>query len=141
MYQQVYNRRGNLRFFGVLESTDGGKNMPEVVCKFLSDELELENAKNIEFHRAHRIGKKKIPKTRPVIIRFLRFPEHELVFKRVPELADDIDLNVYADYPKLISKRRKQWPHLKEPWEEGQIAFSSKPEPDRLFTNGQFVRL
>ena len=31
----------------------------EVVGKFLSDELEMENAADIEFQRAHRIGKKK----------------------------------------------------------------------------------
>ena len=31
-----------------------------------------------EFQRANRIGKKKTGETRPVIVRFLRFPEREL---------------------------------------------------------------
>ena len=44
---------------GFPESADGAKNTHEVVGKFLSDELEMENAADIEFQRAHRIGKKK----------------------------------------------------------------------------------
>ena len=82
-YPEVYNRRENLRFFGFPESADGAENTHEVVRKFLSDELEMENAADIEFQRAHRIGKKKTGETRPVIVRFLRFPERELVFRRV----------------------------------------------------------
>ena len=87
LYQEVYNRRENLRFFGFPESADGAENTHEVVREFLSDELEMENAADIEFQRAHRIGKKKTGETRPVIVRFLRFPECELVFRRVRELA------------------------------------------------------
>ena len=96
LYQEVYNRRENLRFFGFPESADGAENTHEVVRKFLSDELEMENAADIEFQRAHRIGKKKMGKTRPAIVRFLRFLERELVFRRVRELADDIDIRVYT---------------------------------------------
>ena len=123
-YPEVYNRRENLRFFGFPESADGAENTHEVVRKFLSDELEMENAADIEFQRAHRIGKKKTGETRPVIVRFLRFPERELVFRRVRELADDIDIKVYADFPKEISERRKkQWPHLKKSKRGGKDCF------------------
>ncbi|CAH3165385.1 unnamed protein product [Porites lobata] len=88
---------------------------------------------------AHRIGRKKTGETRPVIVRFLRFPERELVFPRVRELADDIDIKVYADFPREISERRKkQWPRLKKAREEGKTAFFSKPEPDKLFIDGRF---
>ena len=59
MYQEVYNRRKNLRFFGFPESADGTENMHEEVPKFLNDELEMENAADIEFQRAHRIGKRR----------------------------------------------------------------------------------
>ena len=69
----------------------------EVVRKFLSDELEMENAADIEFQRAHRQGKKKTGETRPGIVRFLRFPERELVFRRVRELADDIDIKGFKN--------------------------------------------
>ena len=64
LYQELYNRRENLRFFGFPESADGAENTHEVVQKFLGDELEMENAADIEFQRAHRIGKKRTGETR-----------------------------------------------------------------------------
>ena len=67
----------------------------------------MENAANIEFLQAHRIGKKETGETRPVIVRFLRFPGRKLVLRRVRELADHIDIKVYADFSTEISERRK----------------------------------
>ena len=52
------------------------------------------------------------------------------------------DVKVYSDLPKEISERRKrQWPKLKKAREEGKTAFFNKPEPDKLFVDGQFVPL
>ena len=139
LYQEVYNRRENLRFFGIPESTTAAENIFEVMRNFLKEELDLENADNIEFQRAHRIGKKKMGEARPVIVRFL---ERELVFRKARELESDTEVKVYSDLPKEISERRKrQWPRLKKAREEGKIAFLSKPEPDKLFIDGQFVPL
>ena len=138
---KVY-RRENLRFFGIPESSTGAKYTFEVMRRFLKEELELESAGNIEFQRAHRIGKKKMGEARPVIFRFLKFPERELVFRKARELEGDTDVKVYSDLPKEISERRKrQWPKLKKAREEGKIAFFSKPEPDKLFIDGRFVPL
>ena len=142
LYQEVYNRRENLRFFGIPESTTAAENIFEVMRNFLKEELDLENADNIEFQIAHRIGKKKMGEARPVIVRFLKFPERELVFRKARELESDTEVKVYSDLPKEISERRKrQWPRLKKAREEGKIAFFSKPEPDKLFIDGQFVSL
>lgn len=118
-------------FFGIPESTE---DTPEVMRNFLKEEPDLENAESIEFQRAHQIGKNKMGETGLVINRFLKFPERNLVFRRVRELEDDIDVRVYADYPKEISERRKkQWPRLKKTRGKGNIAFFSKPEPQKLF--------
>ena len=69
-----------------------------------------------------------------MIVRYLRFPEREL--------ESDTDVKVYSDFPKeIIERRKKQWPKLKETRKEEKIAFFSKPEPDKLFTDGQFVSL
>ena len=63
---------------------------------FLKEELDLENAKNIEFQRAHRIGKKKKKgEAGPVIVHFLKFPERELVFRKARELESDTEVKVY----------------------------------------------
>ena len=111
-----------------------------MVHKFLKEELELEITEDIEFQRAHRIGKKKTGKTRPLIVRVLRFPEREIVFKRASEMQEETNVKVYADYPKEISERRKQqWPRMKKAREEGKTAFLLKSEPDKLFINGHFV--
>ena len=115
LYQEVYNRRENLRFFDIPEPMSGTEDVRQVVHKFLKEELELEITEDIEFQRAHRIGKKKKGETRPVIARFLRFPEREMVFKRVGEMQEETNVKVYADYPKEISEKRKQqWPRMKK---------------------------
>ena len=140
MYQEVYHGRENLRFFGIPESSSGIEDVPRVVHKFLKEELELEITEDIEFQRAHRIGKKKTGETRPLIVRVLRFPEPEIVFKRASEMQEETNVKLYAAYPKEISERRKQqWPRMKKAREEGKTAFLLKSEPDKLFINGHFV--
>ena len=107
----------------------------------------MENAANIEFQWAHRIGKKKTGETRLVIVRFLRFPERELVLRRVRELADDIEgLRGFSYRDKRRKKKQKkkqqqqQWARLKKARKEGsKDRFFSKPEPDKLFVDGHFI--
>ena len=123
LYQEVYNRRENLRFFGIPE-TDGVEITKDVMHKFFKDELEIEEASNVEFQRVHRMGKKKVGEVRPVIARFLKYPDREFIFRRIREFEEEIDVKVYADLPKEIRERRKkQWPKLKKAREEGKIAF------------------
>ncbi|KAL9982944.1 hypothetical protein ACROYT_G005059 [Oculina patagonica] len=55
LYQEVYNRRENLRFFGIPEAASGAEDTAKVVHHFFKEELELEDGENIEFQRAHRI--------------------------------------------------------------------------------------
>ena len=137
LYQEVYSRRENLRLFGLPEEGQGSENTCEVVYKFLENELELEEARNIEFQRVHRLGKKKAGQSRPIIVRFLRFPERELVFRNVRDLGEESDVKAYADFPKEIRDRRKKlWPKLKQAREDGKVAFFDKREPDKLYING-----
>ena len=103
-------------------------------------ELEVDHARDIEFQRVHRIGAKKPGSLRPIIARFLRFPGRERVFRRALELKDEIDIKVYADYPKEIQeRRRKLWPRLKRAREDGRRAFFDRKEPDKLFIDGHLV--
>lgn len=140
LYLEVYSRRENLRFLGISESASTEENTKEVVYNFLERELELEDARDIEFQRVHRIGKKTSGTSRPIIARFLKFPERQRVFKRALEVKDESEVKVYADYPKEIQERRKkQWPKMKRAREEGKLASFSKKEPDKLFIDGHFV--
>ena len=144
LYQEVYSRRENIRFFGIPEATQGHENTAVVLYKFFRDELNISGPSNIEFLRVHRLGKKLQGQSRPIIARFLRFQERELIFRSVRELAEaaDTDVKVYADFPDEIRHRRKtQWPRMKKAREEGKTAFFSKSEPDKLFIDGELVPL
>ena len=141
LYQEVYNRRENLRFFGLPESTESTiEDSSEVLYRFLERDLDIEGARSIEFQRVHRLGRKKAGTSRPIIARFLRYPDRERVFKAALEAQDEIGVKVYADLPKEIQEnRKKQWPRLKRAREEGKIAYFSRKEPDKLFIEGRFI--
>ena len=111
-----------------------------MLYRFLERDLDIEGARNIEFQRVHRLGRKKEGASRPIIARFLRYPDRERVFKAALEAQDEIDVKVYADLPKEIQEnRKKQWPRLKRAREEGKTAYFSRKEPDKLFIEGRFV--
>ena len=141
LYQDVYSRRENLRFFNIPESTDPTQeNAKELIYRYMEREIEVDRARDIEFQRVHRIGVKKSGSPRPIIARFLRFPDRERVFKRAMEVKDEIEVRVYADYPKEIQeRRRKLWPRLKQAREDGKRAFFDKKEPDKLIVDGHLV--
>ena len=140
LYHEVYNRRENLRFLGIPETNGAVENTTQVLYQFLERELELEGARDIEFQRVHRIGKKTAGVNRPIIARFLRFPDRERVFKRALELRDDIEVKVYSDLPKEIQDRRKkQWSKLKKAREEGKLAAFDRKEPDKLYIEGHLI--
>jgi len=84
-------------------------NTAEVLYKFFRDELNIPDPGNIEFQRVHRLGKKLQGQSRPIVARFLRFQQRELIFRSVRELAEaaDTDVKVYADFPDEIRHRRK----------------------------------
>lgn len=140
LYQEVYNRRENLRFLGIPESTGTEEDTSKVIYQFLERELELDGARDIEFQRVHRIGKKKTGVNRPIIARFLRFPDRERTLRRALEVKDDIEVRVFSDLPREIQERRKkQWPKLKKAREEGKFASFDKKEPDKLYIDGHFI--
>ena len=58
LYQEVYNRRENLRFLGIPESTstEEDTSTSKVIYQFVERELELNGARDTEFQRVQRIG-------------------------------------------------------------------------------------
>lgn len=141
VYQELYNRRENLRFLGVPESMEDVEDTKETVYQLLERELGIEKARDIEFQRIHRIGKKS-SEVRPIIARFLRFQERELIFKKAREVSASLTFTVLVDLPKEIRDRRKaQWPKLKKAREEGKSGYFSRREPDKLYIDGEYVPL
>ena len=79
LYMEVYQRRENLRFFGIKKKADTEEEAREVLVGFLKTGLGIENADQIEFQRVHRVGKRVSSngKPRQIIARFLKYSQRE----------------------------------------------------------------
>ena len=78
LYMEVYQRRENLRFYGIREASGSTEeNVKEMLVGFMQNELDISEADTIEFQRIHRIGRlnPSQDKPRPIIARFLRYSD------------------------------------------------------------------
>ena len=84
----VYQRRENLRFYGIEEDLEGAEGTRQVLISFLQSKLGIDDASDIEFQRVHRIGpfNQQAPKPHQVIARFLRYPDRERVMSNARKL-------------------------------------------------------
>ena len=156
MYMETYSRRENLKFFGLPENTDvlynndiieerssrTPENTTEVLYKFLEEQLKIDRPRDkIEFQRVHRLGKPSPVKSRPIIARFLRYSDRELVMEQARKhLKGNQNFHVFDDIPKeLYDLRKEQMKKLKEARTRGHTAFFSKAHPDKLFVNGKYI--
>ena len=82
LHLEAYSRRENLKFEGIVEAPQNdatstrSENTEDVLMDFLENILGIEDAKNIEFQRIHRLGKPKNDSGdggRTTIAQFLRF--------------------------------------------------------------------
>jgi len=91
LYIEVYQRRENLRFYGIGEASGATeKNVKQVLVGFMQNELDISEADTIEFQRIQRIGRlnPSQDKPRPIIARFLRYSDRELVMSRAKKLKE-----------------------------------------------------
>ena len=74
----VYHRRENLRFYGISEEGEA-EDTKETLLKCLENRFKMANARDIEFQRVHRLGKRSDKKGKPrvIIARFLRYTDRE----------------------------------------------------------------
>ena len=117
-----------------LEDTRG------IVYKLLEHRLKIPNVREIriEFQRLHRFGKPKNGTSRPIIARFLRYGDKELVMNQAGKHLKETDFYVYEDIPKLLYDLRKgQMRKLQKAREKGFNAYFSKAQPDKLYVNGK----
>ena len=138
IYQDVYQRRENLRFYGIPEEGDS-ENCKEVLYKFFQIHLQMSSARSIEFQRVHRIGKPQASGApRTIIARFLRYPDREEVMSRRKMLAESEGLGMGPDLPKnVVDIRKKLIPEQIKAREEGKTAFFSRAEPHKLYIEGE----
>ena len=98
------------------------------------EELHITNPRReIEFQRAHRLGKPKCNGLRPIIARFLRYTDREEVLKKAIDLLKETNFSAFEDMPRQLYQLRKaQLTKLKEAKKKEQKAFFSKRYPDKL---------
>ena len=140
-YMETYQRRENLRFYGIPEQSEGKENPREVLVDFFKNNLGIDDAESIELQRVHRIGKYDSEQTKPrqMIARFLRYPEREEVFSKAGRLKGT-GLGISADLPKsIVEARKKLINKFKAAKKDGKTAFFSRAEPDKLYIDGVLI--
>ena len=140
-YMETYQRRENLRFYGIPEQSEGKENSREVLVDFFKNNLGIDDAESIELQRVHRIGKYDSEQTKPrqMIARFLRYPEREEVFSKAGRLKGT-GLGISADLPKsIVEARKKLINKFKAAKKDGKTAFFSRAEPDKLYIDGVLI--
>ena len=78
--------------------------------KFLEEKLKIERPREkIELQRIHRLGRPNSLKLRPIIARFLRYSDRELVMDSARRhLKGHQDLHVFEDITKALYELRQQ---------------------------------
>ena len=144
LYAEVYQRRENLRFYGIEENPDGNEDTHSVLQEFFARVLEIqpEEVLKMEFQRVHRVGKtNQDGKPRAIIARFLRYRDREFIFSRT-SLLKDSQFGISADLPKeIVIRRKEQFKKLTEARKSGKLAFFSPAEPDKLYIDRVLVPL
>ena len=115
--------RENLMFYGIPEA-GREENCEELVKTVCKDTLKLENADQMLFDRAHRVGARPGPKPRPIVVKFHYYHERELVRKRSFDYSDTLksgNMGIGAQLPKETREARKQYyPAMKKAKSEGK---------------------
>ena len=137
-YLETYQRRENLRFYGIPEKNDEQENTLEVQVDF---KLNLEDAPRFKFQRVHRVGKFNVSQRKPrqIIARFLCYGDREQVFSQARQLKGT-GMGISPDLPKgVVDIRKKQIDTLKKAKKEGRRAYFSRAEPDKLYVDGYLI--
>ena len=135
---QSREMRDNLLFYNFKEERgETDQQCMEKLYRLMENELALQNARDIQFHRVHRVGRFNRNKTRPIVAKFAFYPDHE----RVRGAAKNLEGTSYSigqQFPKEIQDRRRRLvPIMKKAKEEGKQAFISV---DKLYIDGiQYV--
>lgn len=140
LYLESYSRRENLIISGLPEEQDEtAVQTLAILQNFMDNELDVEDANQIQFQRVHRLGKPNSRRPRAIIARFLKYPDKERILSRGRNLRDK-DIFMFSDYPETIQQsRRRQLKKLKEAKENGKTAYFSKSKPDLLYIDGHLI--
>ena len=141
---EVYQRRENLRFYGLSEVGES-EDTKETLYKLLENRLKMNNARAIEFQRVHRLGKRGDKKSKPraILARFLRYTDREAVISLRGTLDKESGIGIGPDLPKEVVEMSKHLiPKMLEARKQGKREAFGRIEPYKLIIDGvQFYQL
>ena len=80
---EIYTKRNNLIFDGVKQSSEKESYMDsEIKFHNILDKLNIHNPTNIDVETVHRLGKKFPGKPQPLIVRFVKFSDRQMVWSK-----------------------------------------------------------
>ena len=132
---EARSMRDNLMFYGIKEGGET-ENCSELVKDICLNVLHVDNANDMLFDRAHRVGQKSAT-ARPIVVKFHYYTDREKVRQASFTYSDDLktaQFGVGAQLPKGIRDARKPlYPVMKKAKDEGKnVKFVGK----KLFING-----
>ena len=138
-YMQSQSMRNNLVFGNIDEAQVGVSELTEDVLRdFLTNRMNFASdlVKELKFERVHRMGERRVNKTRPIVAKFNLFKEREMVRKSGSALKGT-KYYIHEQFPKEVSdKRRKLVPLMKEARRKGSRSWISY---DTLYVDGKPV--
>ena len=135
---QSREMRDNLMFYNFKEEKgETDQHCMEKLYDLMENELGLQNARAIQFHRVHRVGRYNRTKTRPIVAKFAFYPDRERVRAAAKNL-EGTNYSIGQQFPKEIQDRRRRLvPLMKKAKGEGKPAYISV---DKLYIDGtQYV--
>lgn len=101
--------RDNLLFYRITEAKDESEaDCVNKVLNLIKETKGIHNAKQeIKLHRAHRIGKYNPTKVRPIVAKFVYFPDREKVSMSAGKLKDT-NYVISHQFPKEVMDKRRE---------------------------------
>lgn len=130
--------RDNLLFFGITEEKDEkDSDCVNKVLDLIENKLQINNAKEeIKIHRAHRIGRYDQRKTRPIVAKFVYYPDREKIRLNAKKLSKPYGISQQYP-PEIMEKRKILIPIMLEARKQSKEAYLSG---DKLFIDGRLYR-
>lgn len=121
-YLEGQSRRNNLVFEGINESpNETWAETEEKVNIILNEKLNFQH--KIEMERAHRTGKPRGDRPRPIVVKFLRHKDRSTILQRTKALKGS-KIFINEDFTDAVRKRRAElMPDLKAARQRGDIAY------------------
>ena len=136
---QSRSMRDNLLFYNIPECATreerSGEKCEEKIRLFCESTLKIENMSNIKIDRAHRVGRFRADKNRPIVVKFNFYQDKLRIKGRAYEVLKDTHYGISDQYPKTIQDKRKLlYPAMNKAKGEGKHVTLSY---DKLYINGE----